>query len=106
MRRRDFMQLATALAAGGTPLGNAAAGMAQEQGSLTRETLIQAERMAGVSFTDAQREMILPVLQNYVQNMQSLREMSVPPDVAPAMIFVPDLNGVWTTKRGKRGRTP
>ncbi len=99
MRRREFMQYVTALAAGETALGQAAAALAQEQGKLTREAIVQAERIAGVSFTEAQRELILPVLQNYVQNMQAVRQMSLPPDLAPAMYFISDLNGVWTPKR-------
>ncbi len=101
MRRREFMQYVSALAAGETALGHAAAALAQEQGRLTKEVIIQAERIAGVSFTDAQRELILPVLQNYVQNMQAVRGMYLPPEVAPATYFISDVNGVWTPKRGR-----
>ena len=103
MRRRDFMQVVATLTSGEAALGQAAVALGQEKDSLSRETLIQAERIAGVSFTDAQREMILPALRNYVQNMQSVRQMSVPPEVAPALVFISDLNGVWTPKRPKRG---
>ncbi|NWG12142.1 MAG: hypothetical protein HXY20_01255 [Acidobacteria bacterium] len=103
MRRREFIQFVTALTAGGTALGTAAAALAQEQGTLSRETIVQAERIAGLSFTEAQREMILPVLQSYVQNMQAVRAMPVPPLVAPATHFIADVDGAWTPRHPKHG---
>jgi hypothetical protein len=102
MRRRDLVRFLPALSAGSTAFGDAALALAQGQGALTRDTLIQAERIAGISFTDEQREMILPTLQNYIQAMQAVRDMSVPAEVAPAMHFISDVRGVWTLKRPGR----
>jgi len=102
MRRRDFVRFLPALSAGGTAFGDATLALAQEQGTLTRDTLIQAERIAGISFTDAQREMILPALQNYVQAMQAVRDMPVPAEVAPAMHFISDVRGSWALRRPGR----
>jgi hypothetical protein len=102
MRRRDFVRFLPALSAGSTAFGDTALILAQEQEKLTRDTLIQAERIAGISFTDAQRDLILPALQNYVQAMQAVRNLSVPPEVTPAMHFLPDVRGTWTLKRPGR----
>ncbi len=102
MRRRDFVNLLAAIPAGGTILGDAVLSVAQEEKKVTRDMVIQAEEIAGLRFTDAQREMILPTLQNYLQNIQKIREMSIPPDIAPAVVFISDTQGVWKLNPKKR----
>jgi hypothetical protein len=102
MRRRDFVNFLAAIPAGGTVFGNVALSLAQEEKKVTREMVLQAEEIAGLKFTDAQREMIIPTLRNYLQNIQKVREMPIPPEIAPAMIFIPDTQGVWKLNRKKR----
>jgi hypothetical protein len=102
MRRRDFVNFLAAIPAGGTVFGNAVLSLAQEEKKVTREMVVQAEELAGLKFTDAQREMIIPTLQNYLQNIQKLREMSIPPEIAPALVFIPDTQGVWKLNPKKR----
>lgn len=99
MRRREFVQFLSVLSAGGTIFGNAVLTLAQEGKKITKEMVIQAEEIAGVHFTDAQRDQLIPNLQNYLQNIQKVREMSIPPGVAPALYFIPDTDGLWSLKR-------
>lgn len=101
MRRREFVQFLSVISAGGTIFGDAVSALAQEGKKITKEMVIQAEEIAGVHFTDAQRDLLIPNLQNYLQNIQKVREMSVPPEVAPALYFIPDTNGLWNLKPKK-----
>jgi hypothetical protein len=105
MRRREFVQFLTVLSAGGTIFGNAVLAAAQEGQKVTKEMVIQAEEIAGVHFTDAQRDLLIPNLQRYLQNIQKVREISVPHEVPPAMYFIPNTDGVWTLnpKKVKEG---
>ncbi len=105
MRRREFVQFLSVLSAGGTVFGDAVLALAQEGQKVTKEMVIEAEELAGVHFTDAQRDLLLPNLQRYLQNIQKVREMSVPPEVAPATYFLSDTNGVWslTPKKTREG---
>ncbi len=101
MRRRDFVQFLSVLSAGGTIFGDAVLTLAQEGQKVTREMVIQAEEIAGLHFTDAQRDLLIPNLQRYLQNIQKVREMSIPPEIPPALYFIPDTNGVWSLNPGK-----
>jgi hypothetical protein len=101
MRRREFVQFLSVLSGGGTIFGDAVLSIAQEGERVTREMVIQAEEIAGLHFTDAQRELLIPNLQRYLQNIQRVREMAVPSEVAPAMYFIPDTDGVWNLKAKK-----
>jgi hypothetical protein len=102
MGRRHFVRFLSALFAGGTVFGNTFLLLAQEEEKVTKEMLVQVEQLAGVRFTDEQRELMIPTLETYLRNFQKIREMSVPPEVAPAMYFIPDTRGVWKPSRGKK----
>lgn len=103
MKRREFVQFLSLLAAGGTIFGDTVLAVAQDEQKVTREMVIQAEEIAGVHFTDAQRDLLIPNLQRYLQNIQKVREMCVPPEVAPANYFISDTNGVWSLTPKKTG---
>jgi hypothetical protein len=98
--RRQFVHFLSALSAGGTLFGNTFLLLAQEEKKVTKEMLLQVEQLAGIRFTDEQRELMIPTLETYLQNFQKIREMSVPPEVAPAMYFIPDTRGIWKLSRG------
>ena len=83
--------------------GNAVWALAQEGKKVTKEMVIQAEEMAGLKFTDAQRDLLIPTLENTLRNIQRIRDMSIAPEIAPAMYFLSDTNGVWTLNRKKPG---
>ena len=88
--RRDCVGGVGALGPGVSPMAVAAAAVAQDRPVFTREMMVQSEEMAGIRLTEAQRDLALPVLQNYLQNMRLVREMSVPSEVPPATLFVAD----------------
>ncbi len=95
MRRREFVQFLSVLSAGTTIFGDAVLAAAQEGTKVTREMVIRAEEIAGVHFTDAQRDLLIPNLQRYLESIQKVREMPVPSEVPPALYFIPDTDGVW-----------
>jgi hypothetical protein len=101
MGRRQFVRFLSALSAGETGFGSTLLLLAQEEKKVTKEMLLQAEQLAGLRFTDEQRELMIPTLETYLRNFQKIREMPVPPEVAPAMYFIPDTRGVWRLSRGK-----
>lgn len=89
-RRRDFVGWMAALGSGTTTMEAAAAVVAQDRPAFSREMMVQAEEMAGIRLTEAQRDLALPVLQNYLQNIRRVREMEVPSEVPPATFFLAD----------------
>lgn len=101
MNRREFVHFLSVLSAGGSAFGNAALVLAQEGKKVTKEMLNQIEEMAGLKFTDAQRDLMIPTLENYLRNFQKIRDMSIPPEVAPAMYFLSDTRGTWTLQSKK-----
>ncbi len=105
MRRREFVQFLATVSAGGTMLSDAVLTLAQEGQEITKEMVIKAEELAGVRFTDSQRDLLIPNLQNYLRGIQRIREMSIPPEIAPAMYFISDTRGVWSLNRGKPGES-
>ena len=90
------MQFMTAVSAGGTFFGNTIRIMAQVENKVTREMVVEAEKVTGIRFTKSQRDMMLPTLQNYLQNIQYIREISIPPEDAPRLYFLADTRGIWT----------
>ena len=63
---------------------------------ITRETLAAAEALAGLEFTDAERELALAGLEELRQDYQRLREVSLPNSVPPALRFDPEAAGGLT----------
>jgi hypothetical protein len=97
--RREFAGLLAVLGTGASPLAIAATSISQDRPAFTREMMIQAEEMAGITLTDPQRELALPVLQNYLQGIRRIREMSVPHDVSPAFLFFADPSAATIRRR-------
>ena len=91
------MQFMAAVSAGGTYFGNTVRLMAADENKVTREMVMEAERLTGVKFTKSQREMMVSALQNYLQNVQYIREISMPPEIAPRLYFLADTRGIWTS---------
>jgi hypothetical protein len=96
MKRREFVQFMAAVSSGGTFFGNTVRMMATGDNHVTREMVIEAEKLAGIKFTKAQRDMMIPTLQNYLQNVQYIKEISMPPEFAPRLYFLSDTKGLWT----------
>lgn len=106
--RRTFMGLCSALGLGGAfpaalwrevraqapPPSPAAPGQTAQQApppAITKDMLLGAEKIAGLEFTDAERELMLQGLNQTLQNITALHRVSIPNSVAPAIRFDPVL---------------
>ncbi len=67
----------------------AAAAEASKGGTITRETLAAAEELAGVRFTDAQRDLMLKGVADLRDDYVHRRQVSLANDVPPALRFDP-----------------
>ncbi|HEX6132993.1 MAG TPA: amidase family protein [Longimicrobiales bacterium] len=92
--RRTFMTWFGAAGLSSTMLPDALWGIAQEQQTVTKEMVEQAEKLAGLAFTDEERERIARGLNNNVRNYERLREVELPNAVPPAVQFDPLLPGM------------
>jgi hypothetical protein len=92
--RRDFLTVCGATGAGGTLFPGVLWAMAQDQATVTREMIEQAEKVAGVEFTDAQRDQLVTNLSNRLRNYERIRALGMPNSVAPALHFDPVLPGM------------
>lgn len=93
MDRRRFVEYFSAAGLGGTLLPGVLWAKAQEAGTVTKEILADAEQVAGLEFTDDEREMMLRGLNRNLQAYEALREHQIPNSVAPAVVFDPQLPG-------------
>jgi Asp-tRNA(Asn)/Glu-tRNA(Gln) amidotransferase A subunit family amidase len=103
--RRSFMAACSSLGLGGalsTALWREARAQApapqapaQQQAPqvVTKEMLAAAETVIGLSFTDAEREMMIQDLNNALVQYAALRRVPLPNSVAPALRFDPELPG-------------
>ncbi|HSL71297.1 MAG TPA: amidase [Longimicrobiales bacterium] len=66
----------------------------QQPGRITKEMLQQAEQLAGLQFTDAEREAMLRGLDNNLRSYEQLRTVSLSNSVPPAVQFDPLLPGM------------
>ncbi|MCB9421470.1 MAG: amidase [Ardenticatenaceae bacterium] len=60
---------------------------------ITSETLSQAEKLAGLTFTDSERELMLKGVIERRDDYAKLREVPLPNNVPPALQFVPQVPG-------------
>ena len=61
-----------------------------EQPDISVEAIRQAEKLAGLAFTDSERAQMLDEVKERVAAYQQLREVDVPNTVPPALYFDPD----------------
>ncbi len=70
---------------------------------ITKELIAAAEELAGVKFTDAQREMMLNGLRQQVTNIDILHKQTIDNSTAPVLVFNPTPPGAKLTL-GTRGQ--
>jgi len=87
------MAFLTGLGLGGTAFPAALWALVQEQGTITRQTVACAEEIAGLQFTDAERDQMLRGLNANLEAYGKLRAISIPNEVVPALRFDPLLPG-------------
>jgi Asp-tRNA(Asn)/Glu-tRNA(Gln) amidotransferase A subunit family amidase len=91
--RRSFMAYFSAAGLGGTLFPGVLWAKAQEAPTLTAEILEDAEKVAGLEFTDDERELMLQGLERNLRAYEALRETPIPNGVPPAILFDPMLPG-------------
>ena len=92
--RRAFLAYFSSVGLGGTLLPGVLWAQAQQEQRVTKEMIAQAEQIAGLTFTDEQREEMVRGLSRTVAGYERLREYSLPNSVAPALYFDPQPPGV------------
>ncbi len=91
--RRAFMATLSALGLGATAAPGALWAQGQQEGSITKEMLDEAEALIGLEFDDEEREMMLRGLNRNLQSYGQLRDVDIPNSVHPAVTFDPVLPG-------------
>lgn len=91
--RRSFMATLGSAGLGTTLFADRLWGIAQQE-SVTKEMVAQAEKLAGLEFTEEEREGIVRSLNNSVRNYEQLREVTLANAVPPAVQFDPVLPGM------------
>lgn len=71
---------------------------------ITTEMLLEAERLAGLEFTDDERELMVEGVNKYLDKYRKLREVPLGNSVAPAIQFNPVLPGMTFEKKVGRLR--
>jgi Asp-tRNA(Asn)/Glu-tRNA(Gln) amidotransferase A subunit family amidase len=90
--RRTFMMAFLGTGAG-TALPAVLWARYQEEGRVTKEMLAGAEAVAGLEFTDEERELMLQGVNRNLNAYQQLRSIQIPNSVHPAVVFDPVLPG-------------
>ncbi|MDT8367703.1 MAG: amidase [Longimicrobiales bacterium] len=91
--RRAFLSWCTAAGLGGTLFPGALWARAQEAQEITRAMVADAEKIAGIEFSDEEREMMLQGLSRNASAYARLREQPIPNGVMPALHFDPQPPG-------------
>lgn len=85
--RRQFMAYFAALSPGLWALTQ------EEEARITTDMLAHAEAVAGLQFTDEERQLMLDGLNRNLEAYEQLREVHIPNRVYPALLFDPVLPG-------------
>ncbi len=87
--RRRFVSYFSAIGLGGTLLPGVLWARSEGAQEVTTEMVADAERIAGLDFTEEEREMMLQGLSGHLEAYAELREVEVPNEVPPALSFDP-----------------
>ncbi len=98
--RRDFLAACSALGLSGTLFPGALYAQVADDEAITTETIARAEQIAGLHFTEAQRELLVEDLNERLEDFEKLRAASLPNHVIPAFTFDPRLGGVQPPSDG------
>lgn len=98
--RRGFLAYFSAAGLGGTLLPGVLWAKMQEAGTVTPEIVADAEKVAGLEFTDDERVMMVRGLNQNLDSFKALRAQPIPNWVPPAVLFDPMLPGkTYPTER-------
>src|SRR5215469_298818 len=111
--RRLWLQIMGALAAMPQLRAQAPAPAPQQTGRgepvpqrVTKEMAVAALAAIGLSFTDAQIEMLLPSVNRFYAQYEALRQLDVPLDTPPAVSFSPVIAGYPAPRGNSTFRPP
>jgi Asp-tRNA(Asn)/Glu-tRNA(Gln) amidotransferase A subunit family amidase len=90
--RRDILKATAAAGVGSVVFARALSALAAEAGpgAVTSTMVAQAEWVAGISLSDAQRELMLKDLAQLRTDVEALRAIPLDNGIAPALVFRPD----------------
>ena len=98
--RRGFLGFFAAAGLGGTLFPGVLWAKTQEAGAVTAEVIADAEKVAGLAFTDEERAMMVRGLNQNLESYKALRAQPIPNSVPPAVLFDPMLPGkAYPTER-------
>jgi len=103
--RRRFTAFFTAFGLAGTAMPRLLWAQVEEQGKVTLEALKGAENLAGLDFTDEERELMLKGLDDLRKDYETLRKVPIDNSVPPALHFQPQLPGMYLPSWPKVART-
>ncbi len=104
--RRRFMAFFGGFGLAGSVLPGLLWAEVAEQGAISLDALRGAERMAGLDFTDEERELMLSGLEGLRKDYETLRGLAIDNSVAPALQFDPLLPGMESSCRPLTARAP
>jgi Asp-tRNA(Asn)/Glu-tRNA(Gln) amidotransferase A subunit family amidase len=102
--RRTFAGYLGSLGLGGTLFPGVLWARVQEAGEITREMVADAEKVAGLEFSQQEREQMLEGLQQNLDAYRALRRVEIPNEVPPALHFDPQLPGRPLPDAARPGR--
>lgn len=99
--RREFLSYFSAIGLGSSLLPGVLWSKVAAGAEITKETIASAEEIAGVSFTDEERAMMVRNLNQAKQAIEALHKVSIDNSVAPAILFEPLPPGVTLPPKRK-----
>jgi Asp-tRNA(Asn)/Glu-tRNA(Gln) amidotransferase A subunit family amidase len=92
--RRRFIAFFSGFGLAGTAMPRLLWAEVEEKGGVSKEALIGAEKIAGLEFTDTERELMLSGVEELREDYEKLREVVLDNSVPPALHFDPVLPGM------------
>ncbi|MFQ5742404.1 MAG: amidase [Acidobacteriota bacterium] len=74
----------------------------QKEPTVSKEMIVEAEKITGLEFTDEEREMMRQGLSRNLRSYAALRQLEIPNDVPPALLFEPVMPGIETDPEGEQ----
>ncbi|MEJ2678760.1 MAG: amidase [Gemmatimonadota bacterium] len=93
LTRRNFMSTLSALGLAGGLFPGVLWARVQQQATITAAMVKDAEQVAGLDFTEEQRESVVRGLNRDLRSYEALRAMTIPNDVPFPMVFDPVVPG-------------
>jgi Asp-tRNA(Asn)/Glu-tRNA(Gln) amidotransferase A subunit family amidase len=87
--RRHFLAYFSSIGLGSTLLPGVLWGKVSAGAEITKETIASAEEIAGVSFTDDERAMMVRSLNNQKRAIEALHKVALDNSVSPVLVFNP-----------------